>query len=266
MVETRKWEEMDMDCLVCIFERLRLEDLILGVPFLCKSWYQASTNPLLWKVLNFNQLDLHPTSPFVEIFKQEYRVLKFSFTGFLKFTVSRSSRSAVELRVPSLDVTYVQLEDLAYISNECPSLKIVCLAHTLLSEVDKYFPRCITNWRDLQKLHMQVKPNSFAQIVVEIGSHCKNFFELKTRGPFTFEEANVIAAWLPNIKYLHLCKCSITRESLLIILKGCKELEILDVRNCKGFDVDEEILKLSSNIKTFDYEGCTTRRRFPYIF
>ncbi|KAJ8627349.1 hypothetical protein MRB53_020656 [Persea americana] len=147
-----------------------------------------------------------------------------------------------------------------------PSLKIVSLPHTLLSEVDKYFPRCIANWRDLQILHLQVKPNSFVQIVVEIGSHCKNFFELKMRGPFTFKEANAIAAWLPNIKYLHLINCSITRESLLIILKGCKELEILDIRYCKGFDVDEEILKLSSNIKTFDHEACTIRRRFAYIF
>lgn len=107
-----------MDCLVCIFERLGLEDLILGVPLVCKSWYEASSNPLCWKSLNFAQLDLHPSSHFVGRFKQQYQIEKFSFTTFLKFMVNRSCRSVAEIVLPSLDVTFVLLEDLDCISKE----------------------------------------------------------------------------------------------------------------------------------------------------
>ncbi|KAF8406953.1 hypothetical protein HHK36_006074 [Tetracentron sinense] len=40
-----------------------------------------------------------------------------------------------------------------------------------------------------------------------------------------------------------------------MILEGCKDLEELVGKDCLDFEVDEEILKLTSHIKTFEWEN-----------
>ncbi|XP_052188770.1 uncharacterized protein LOC127799089 [Diospyros lotus] len=53
MSDEPKWEELNTDCLVNVFGRLGLGSLLLDVPFLCKSWYQATKNPPCWRRLDF---------------------------------------------------------------------------------------------------------------------------------------------------------------------------------------------------------------------
>lgn len=61
---------------------------------------------------------------------------------------------------------------------------------------------------------------------------------------------------LASLKYLVLDNASLEKEHLELILLGCKKLELLYVRNCVGFDEDdEEIIKLASRIKDFRCEG-----------
>ncbi|KAA8548418.1 hypothetical protein F0562_000102 [Nyssa sinensis] len=45
------------------------------------------------------------------------------------------------------------------------------------------------------------------------------------------------------------------KNYLVMILQGCKELVHFDVRDGRGFKVNDEILKLASHIRTFMYEG-----------
>ena len=47
-MEGRKWEELNMDCLVNVFQRVGMESLLLDVSFVCKSWYKASLDPKCW--------------------------------------------------------------------------------------------------------------------------------------------------------------------------------------------------------------------------
>ncbi|KAL7177285.1 hypothetical protein ACSBR2_030604 [Camellia fascicularis] len=69
-------------------------------------------------------------------------------------------------------------------------------------------------------------------------------------------DASAIATLLPNIKELDLRCANIEKEYLVMILKGCKELEYVDVSYCEGFDEgDIDILKLASHIHTFKPEG-----------
>ncbi|KAL5977325.1 hypothetical protein ACLOJK_021671 [Asimina triloba] len=101
METERRWEELPMDCLVQVFERLSLEDKSLGVPFVCKSWYEASLSPACWRVLDFRSIDFEPDGPFARRFQREYCLsATFSFSGFLRFTVNRSRRSAVAIYFP----------------------------------------------------------------------------------------------------------------------------------------------------------------------
>lgn len=69
-------------------------------------------------------------------------------------------------------------------------------------------------------------------------------------------EASKIVSLLPKLKYLTINHATLEKKNLVLILQGCRELECLDVRNCIGFDEDdEEILKLSSAIKSFHCDG-----------
>lgn len=42
----RRWENLGMDCITMVFARVGMESLILSLPFVCKSWYAATLDPL----------------------------------------------------------------------------------------------------------------------------------------------------------------------------------------------------------------------------
>lgn len=100
----------------------------------------------------------------------------------------------------------------------------------------------------------------------QISLHCKNFVSLKVKRKPTIgnEKASAIVTFLPNLKYLVMKKASIERESLVMILRGCKKLVHFDVSNCIGFKVDEEMLKLASHITKFEYKVSRERSLRDY--
>ena len=121
--------------------------------------------------------------------------------------------------------------------------------------IEDIIPKFISKWKSLEmmrmgKLHME-------EVLPQIGLHCHNFIWLSA--PYTYigkDEASAIVTSLPKLKYLDLHNASFEKETLVMILKGCKKLVHLDIRNCWGFHgVDAEILELASHIPTFMYEG-----------
>ena len=109
----RKWNELEVDCLINIFERLDLEELILEVAFVCKSWYRASISPQCWKSLNFDKLNFDPSGPLVTAFSHQYGVHNFSVAGFLTMAISRGGPAVVELILPAV----CPLENIIFASN-----------------------------------------------------------------------------------------------------------------------------------------------------
>ncbi|KAJ4963671.1 hypothetical protein NE237_023610 [Protea cynaroides] len=92
-----RWEDLHVDCLVMVFQKIGVESLILGIPFVCKSWYRASLNPLCWRYLC---LPAH-FNPFMARFMDEYRVKKHkSGIGFVKLLVHRSQGSIAWIEIP----------------------------------------------------------------------------------------------------------------------------------------------------------------------
>ncbi|KAK1404200.1 hypothetical protein POM88_003805 [Heracleum sosnowskyi] len=89
--------------------------------------------------------------------------------------------------------------------------------------------------------------------------HCKNLVGLSIAfAQIDGEIASTIVSKLATIKCLALNNAILEKEHLKVILLGCKELELLYVRNCVGFDEDdEEIIKLASRIKDFRCQGST---------
>ncbi|KAG6509810.1 hypothetical protein ZIOFF_027817 [Zingiber officinale] len=66
-----------------------------------------------------------------------------------------------------------------------------------------------------------------------------------------------MARCLPELKHLELSKSYLTKDELLVVIGGCRKLETLTVKDCLGFQADDEILKLVSRIERFEHEGST---------
>ena len=101
-MEGRKFEDLNMDCMINVLERVGMESLLLDVPFVCKSWYKATLNPKCWEQLIFPKMTIHPyESPFVSRLKKEFKVEgHFPITAFIKSIVKRSNGSASTIDLP----------------------------------------------------------------------------------------------------------------------------------------------------------------------
>ncbi|CAD5193629.1 unnamed protein product [Musa acuminata subsp. malaccensis] len=258
----RRWEEMQVDCLVNIFRRLALDDLTLSVPFVCKCWWHASLDPSCWRLLDFRSLDFMPWSPFSRSFTSLYRLKTLSFSHFMRLVVDRSRGSAEELIFPLSFGASIQ--DLVYVSIKCPRLKSLALPDNLMVEDDLRIPDLVGSWRDLEQLEMETKPSSFLRVIAEIGRDCPKFSRLKVRGLIDKEDAKAIVDRLPQLKHLELSKSYLTKDELVVIISGCRKLERLIVRDCLGFQADDEVLRLTSRITRFEHEGSKLLDDYGY--
>ncbi|XP_059630061.1 F-box protein FBW2-like [Cornus florida] len=215
-MEERKWEDLNLDCLLNVYERLGVESLVLDIPFVCKSWYKATLSPQCWRHIKLPML----SCDFGSRLKYADRVEELGVRGIIKFAIKRSARSVVSLEMPGNLSCKSDKDLLVYIANECPVLKDLTLSTDLSASEMSIIPGLISKWKNLER------------------------------------DAWDVAALLPNLKYLDLSYAHLYDAHLDIILQGCKELLYLDVRYCVGFEEDDdEILKLASHIPTFLCEG-----------
>ena len=113
-------------------------------------------------------------------------------------------------------------------------------------------PSLMVKWKNLEFLSLG-DSSSTIQILEHICSNLPNLSGLSiTDGYIDHETALAIVSLAPKLKYLVLEGAELDKENLVLILQGCKQLVKLDVRNCIGFDADDEdISKLASGIKNF---------------
>ncbi|KAF9664458.1 hypothetical protein SADUNF_Sadunf16G0020900 [Salix dunnii] len=249
-MEERKWEDLEFDCSVNVLGRVGMESLLLDVPFVCKSWYKASLNPSCWKRLVFPQdIDLRWDFTLLDGFKEKYKIHKCSVDAFTKFVVGRSHGNCAGLILPNGCTEEVL---------KCPALVFLSLPsdHNLSSEYLSILPTLIGRWEHLENLRLG-NSEKLVHIITQINLTCSKFSSLSVSSATTGEEeASAIVTNLPNIKSLILRGAWIHFRNLVIILQGCKNLVHLDVRDCTGFNSDDErVLELASNIKTFMREG-----------
>ena len=67
----RRWEEMDIDILVRIFQSFDIFELTSGIAHVCSTWRLAACDPLLWKTLDLSMLKSNfikiPLEPYVYV-------------------------------------------------------------------------------------------------------------------------------------------------------------------------------------------------------
>ncbi|KAJ6838369.1 F-box/LRR-repeat protein-like [Iris pallida] len=160
MENCRKWEEMERDCLVCIFQRLSLEDLTLGVPW-CASRGSgprstrsagASSTSSGWTSCRGggSPRGLRRTTP-----------LALLLLGLPQVRGAEEPWAGGRAPVPPLPP--VSMDDLVYASNECPRLKILIL-RSLRREDQVRLPKLVGTWKELEHLEMASNPSSFPDL------------------------------------------------------------------------------------------------------
>ncbi|XP_050383538.1 F-box/LRR-repeat protein At3g48880-like [Argentina anserina] len=224
--------------------------------------------------------------PFYDKFVNEYNVnrTRFTITGFIKLVVSRSNGKATYLKLPG----FCNEEALRYVSDACPELRMLLLCDDLLLFKHSHVvSELIGKWKHLEHLTLggncgeivkqyggsgeylskyfegllafnEFTNENLHRIVVQLGVHCKRFMSLHVFETVVGEaEASAIVTMLPGLMDLTLGHCWIERDTLVMILKGCKKVGAFNLWYCEGFEgCDEEMLKLASHIRDFWYNGA----------
>lgn len=199
--------------------------MLLFIPFVCKSWHRTSLTPACWKSLLFPYAETFDPMNFDTPDSNE------SEAGFFDFFVRRFAR---EFDIAWNDFTIPKFFKLL-IRRSQGSVEFLKLPGGVFS----------------------VYTFVMRQILHQINRHCRKFTGLHVADAcIGVREAALIVRFVPKLKYLCLRRARINRNNLITILRACKDLEVLDVRGCTGFDEgDEEILALASHIPKFMCAG-----------
>ncbi|KAF5468138.1 hypothetical protein F2P56_012315 [Juglans regia] len=239
----RKWEELNRDCLVEVLRRLGIEALLMQVPLVCRSWYEASLDPICWKNLNFHTLSSFRPSParlrppfrsvsFYNFFtipkKEDLDVV----TAFVRFVVDRSHRSATTLVVAD----FFTEQALEYASEQCPELKWLYLPRDFMLGVVEHIPQFIGRWESLELLYVE-GCSYLDKILTPISTNCQKFFALCCNHVEISDEAAILLVKLASkVKYLRISVSQISRDNLEMLLEGCKHLKLLCFEYFDGVD------------------------------
>lgn len=259
-LDVRRWEDLDIDILVKIFQTFDIVQLTSGIGQVCSTWRLAACDPLLWKMLDLSMLKSNfikiPLEPYVYVDGRSDRTL----TRVLKIALNLSRGNILTL-IFHYNL-YVSDDQLTYAAERCPRLKrLVMPAWNRIKKTG--ICKAVHMWKDLESLTMPSIANP-PYLMEEIGKNCKKFSELKIMGPCDIFFASTLVAFVPNLKVLSL-RCSIlVRDALIILLDGLQQLEVLNISHCLLIEVptppapkkvvsqiDELILQKASRLRNF---------------
>ncbi|XP_062120444.1 F-box/LRR-repeat protein At3g48880 [Humulus lupulus] len=230
---SRRWEDLDTDILVKIFQSFDIFELTKGIAHVCSAWRLACCDPLLWKTLDLSMLKSNfikiPLEPYVYVDGRSDKIL----TRVLKISLSLSRGSILTL-IFHFNL-YVSDEQLTYTAERCPKLKrLVLPAWNRIKKTG--ICKAIRSWTDLESLTMPSIANP-PYFMEEISSNCKNFSELKIMGPCDMLCASTLVRCLPKLKVLSLRCSMLNKDALIMILDGLQHLEVLNISHCLLIEV-----------------------------
>nr|XP_043632462.1 F-box/LRR-repeat protein At3g48880-like [Erigeron canadensis] len=226
--DTKKWEDLDTDILVKIFQTFDIFEMTSGMAHICSAWRYAACDPLLWKTLDLSMLKSNfikiPLEPYVYVDEPSDKQL----TKLLKISLNLSRGCITTLLFHFYQ--YVSDYQLTYTAERC--LKLRRLVLPAWNRIRKTgIRKAISLWNDLESLTMPSIGNP-PYLMEEISMHCKKFSELKIFGPCDILMVQTLIRCVPNLKVLSL-RCSILKmEVLLLILNGLENLEVLNISHC----------------------------------
>ncbi|KAI3432082.1 F-box domain-containing protein [Psidium guajava] len=227
-VTTRKWEDLDTDILVKIFQTFDILELTSGIAHVCSAWRMACCDPLLWKTLDLSALESIfiriPLEPYVYVHGKSDK----NVTQVLKIALNLS-RGSIQTLIFHFNL-YLSDEQLTYIAERCPLVKrIVMPAWNRIKKTG--ICKAINMWPHLESMTMPSIANP-PYLLEEISKNCKNFSKLKIMGPFDKLFASSLISYTPKLKVLSL-RCSVVfKDALITILEELQDLEVLNISHC----------------------------------
>ncbi|KAK4283169.1 hypothetical protein QN277_000151 [Acacia crassicarpa] len=224
----RRWEDLDIDILVKIFQLLDIFQLTAGIAHVCSAWRMACCDPLLWKTLDLSMLKSNfikiPLEPFVYVDGRSDTIL----TRLLKISLSLSRGNILTL-IFHFNL-YISDDQLTYTAERCPKLRrLVLPAWNRIKKTGMI--KAIRGWKYLESLTMPTIANP-PYLLEEIAANCENFSELKIMGPCDIFFASSIAAYLPKLRVLSLRCSTLLKDVLILILESLQHLEVLNISHC----------------------------------
>ncbi|GMJ13567.1 snc1-influencing plant E3 ligase reverse genetic screen 4 [Hibiscus trionum] len=256
----RRWEDLDIDILVKIFQSFDIYQLTSGIAQVCSSWRMACCDPLLWRTLDLSMMKSNfikiPLEPYVYVDARSDKTL----TRLLKTSLSLSQGNIMTL-IFHFNL-YVSDDQLTYTAERCPRLRrLVMPAWNRIKKTG--ICKAIRIWKDLESLTMPSIANP-PYLLEEIANNCKNFSELKVMGPFDNFFAATIIMYLPNIRVLSLRCSMLVKDTLISILDELRNLEVLNISHCLLIEIppppaprrimrelDQSILEKASRLREF---------------
>ncbi|XP_052488655.1 F-box protein FBW2-like [Gossypium raimondii] len=229
--EFRHWDQLPPDVLGLIFTNLSLQELLVVIPCVCKSWCKAITGPYCWQDIDLDEWTC--------------RCQPHHLDRMLRLLVTRSSGSLLSLHVAGLQND----SSFSFITENAGSLQVLRVPLTGISGsvVEETAQRLST----ITSLDLSYCPKIGAKAIEAVGRHCKflvtfcrNMHFLDSADKVEPEdEANAIAATMPRLMHLELQFHFISTECVLNILSGCPHLEHLDIEGCLEVELDHLFLK-----------------------
>ncbi|KAL5556268.1 hypothetical protein UlMin_038504 [Ulmus minor] len=226
--EFRPWEELVPEALGLIFRNLSIQEKLLVIPRVCKSWGSAVTDPLCRQ-----EIDLERCSG---LFQQPETLCRM-----LEMLIPRSSGLLGKFCVywlPNDQIFSLLSDNAKYLR----TLKVPC-AKISDSIVKQVAPRLF----NLSFLDVSFCKNIGAPALEAIGKNCKHLTVLwRITHIVDFEsnsandEAFAIASTMPKLKQLRIAHRLVSTEAVLKILSSCPELEFLDMRGCWEVNLDQK--------------------------
>lgn len=256
----RRWEDLDTDILVKIFQSFDILELTSGIAHVCSAWRMACCDPLLWKTLDLSMMKSNfikiPLEPYVYVDGRSDKIL----TRLLKISMSLS-RGNITTLIFHFNL-FVSDEQLTYTAERCPQLRrLVLPAWNRIKKTG--ICKAIRAWKDLESLTMPGIANP-PYLMEEISKNCKNFRELKIMGPCDKFFASTLATFLPTLKVLSLRCSMLYKEALIIVLDSLPHLEVLNISHCLLIEVlpppgpkkvvseiDQSIIEKASRLREF---------------
>ncbi|KAL6146490.1 hypothetical protein ACLB2K_057169 [Fragaria x ananassa] len=248
--QQRQWDELNLDCLLNVFARLGMEELLYDVPFVCKSWHRASHNPSCWQSLDFPDIDHSaidkddysddsseedepkPREPnsFYDKFVHVYPIesSRFSISGIVKVVLKRSNGLATSLGLPRNCVPQV----LTSVSDVIPGLKFLSLwcDYKLTMQYKLALRELFTKCTNLETLSLESSSRNFRHqklnsFLILTHLRCKSVVDLRVlNSQMCKHDTFAISSKLPKLKYLSFRKCDMDRDGIISLLQRCTEM------------------------------------------
>nr|GFA50308.1 F-box/LRR-repeat protein At3g48880 [Tanacetum cinerariifolium] len=136
---TRKWEDLDNDILVKIFQTFNIFELTSGIGQVYSSWRFAACDPIKWRTLDLSMM--------------ESNLIRIALEPYV-YVDGRSDKLLTKVLKNALSLSHGNILTLIFHFNfMCPRLKrLVLPAWNRIKRPEIY--KAITTWKDLESLTM----------------------------------------------------------------------------------------------------------------